>query len=96
MLDLSISPRHGLMADNADSIENGWRLSKLDDGNRGNCWFHCKKAVDMHKRSINDPISKSKIVAHICVMQLSQTPAIFINAKSLKKNWSELARCLLC
>ena len=59
------------MVNNADSIENGLRLSKLDDGNRGNFWFDCKKAVDIHMRPINDPIKKSKIIAHIFVMQLS-------------------------
>ena len=31
ILDFSMLPRHGLMADNADSIKNGLRLSKLDD-----------------------------------------------------------------
>ena len=76
MLDLPPLPKHGLMADNAESIENGWRLSKLEDGKRGNCWFHCKKAVDIDIRKITDEVKKSQIISHICFMQLAQTPDI--------------------
>jgi hypothetical protein len=69
------------MADSAHSITNGFYESEAAGdticGERGNCWFHCKKSIDKRLFRVRDPIKKSFLLSSLVKLQVSPTPNIF-------------------
>jgi hypothetical protein len=82
-LELDPLPKVGLQADAAGAISKGFRLSKINNGIRGTCWFHCKKSFDKGLLSIRDVDKKKNLLADVYQLQLSQSPDIFKNASKL-------------
>ncbi len=61
-LELEPLTKLALMADNAQAIGNGFFESSCNCGVRGNCWFHCKKAVDKELACVKNSEKKSDLL----------------------------------
>lgn len=83
MLGLEPLSKISLMADNAESITNGFENSELEKNVRGNCWFHVKNNLQAKLNSVEDTAIRAEIIADLFLIQLSQTPDIFKAATDL-------------
>jgi hypothetical protein len=76
-------PKIVIQADAAGAIGKGFRLSKINNGVRGTCWFHCKKSFKIGLASVKDEKKKAELLSDVYLLQLSQTPDIFKAASAL-------------
>jgi len=86
LVSIPVIERISLMADAAGAITNGIEEADITIIVRGMCWFHCKKSIDKQIVKIKNLDKKSDIIQCICILQLSQTPAIFFAATKLFLN----------
>ena len=77
------------MADAAPAITNGFNESVIECLIRGMCWFHVKNCTDKKIKMIKDEKKRADIISNIVLMQLCQTPEVFLAAvKLFLKEWA--------